>query len=317
MTQIRTARNPNYLKKLRRLLREIQTQPAPEMVHQLRTTIRRTETLLASHGLAAKRDGAKLLSQLGKLRRRAGRVRDVDVQITALRAVQIGRQEEIKTQLLAELEHQRGKHQKKLVAAIEERFSDRMRARTRRLEAAVSASGGSQSGSGMRHELSSVRLWRSVKELIRTGRQAQSFNPRALHQFRIQCKKTRYLAELLPPNADLIEQLKTMQDSIGDWHDWLTLTQNAAKIAGAAESPLLAHLQNVTRAKFTDAIRLCKHIIAKLEANVDSLRIIRRPSEAGPEKTGEPGKKTVQPEKPEPALPESSITHKQTAPATG
>lgn len=315
MTHVRTSRNSNYLRKLRKLLREIPAQPAPELVHQLRTTIRRTEILLSSHGLSGMQDGAKLLDQLNKLRRRAGRVRDVDVQIAALRAVHIGRQEDTKLRLMAELEHQRGKQQKKLVAAIEDKFSDRMRARMQRLEAAVSSI--NQSGVQKKPRLSPVRLWRSVKELIRAAHEAQPFTPRVLHQFRIQCKRTRYLAELLPGTDDLIQQLKTVQDSIGDWHDWLTLTQNATKIADTGESALLAHLENVTQAKFADAIRLSKHIIARLEADVDSLKVVREAQGPGPEKAAEPEKKKVQPEKDNVALPDSSAAGKQATPATG
>jgi len=314
MTHVRTSRNPNYLRKLRKILREIPGQPTPELVHQLRTTIRRTEILLGSHGLSERQDGAKLLGQLNKLRRRGGRVRDVDVQIAALRAVHIGRQEDTKARLMAELEHQRGKQQKKLVAAIEERFSDRMRARMRKLETSISS--GNQKREQKRPRLSPVRLWRSIRELIRAAHQAQPFTPRALHQFRIQCKKARYLAELLPGTADLIQQLKTIQDSIGDWHDWLTLTQNAAKIADTGESPLLAHLGNVTQAKFADAIRLSKHIVLKLEADVDAMKALREIRPAGLQQPGEPEKKKVQPEKDAP-LPASSTTRKEAAPATG
>ena len=317
MTLIRTSQNANYLRKLRRILRQIQAQPAPELVHQLRTTIRRTEILLASHGLSGKQDGAKLLSQLTKLRRRAGRVRDVDVQIVALRAVHIGRQEETKSRLMAELEHQRSKQQKRLVVAVEDRFSDRMRARMRRLEVAVSSLNGGANGIPRRNKLSAARLSRAVKELIRVAQQQQTFTPRSLHQFRIQCKKTRYLAELLPGTADLIQQLKTMQDSIGDWHDWLTLTQNASRIADDGESPLLAHLENVTKAKFADAIRLCKHIVVKLEAGLGALRAAIEADHAGAGAPEAPEKKRVQPEKDATPLPDSSTTRKQVAPATG
>ena len=61
----------------------------PETVHQLRTTIRRVETLLATTLPALGRKEQKLLKQLDRLRRRAGKVRDLDVQIQALRSLRL------------------------------------------------------------------------------------------------------------------------------------------------------------------------------------------------------------------------------------
>jgi hypothetical protein len=46
-----------------------------------------------------------------------------------------------------------------------------------------------------------------------------------------------------------------MQDVIGDWHDWVQLSQRAEKLfGGVQDSPLVAALRNVTRAKFRQAV---------------------------------------------------------------
>ena len=272
MTPVRPSRVPNYLRKLRRLLREVASEPLPERVHQLRTTIRRAETFLSAQDLAEKRDAAKLLQQLAKLRRRAGQVRDIDVQAAALRTVNIGQQEDAKARLLAELEEQRSRKEKKLLAGIEERFSPRTRERMRNVELAVASAEGARVAVGKKSKPTPRRLWRALRDLVQAARQAQPFTPSTLHQFRVQCKKTRYLAELLPGNATLLEQLKTIQDAIGDWHDWLTLTQNAAKITGPSQSALLAHLENVTQAKFTHAVRTSKRIIDEIEVAASALK---------------------------------------------
>ncbi len=48
-----------------------------------------------------------------------------------------------------------------------------------------------------------------------------------------------------------------MQDGIGDWHDWLQLTDHAEKIFGSVQdSSLVAQLRNVTRAKYREAVRV-------------------------------------------------------------
>ena len=56
-----------------------------------------------------------------------------------------------------------------------------------------------------------------------------------LHQYRIPVKRARYAAEFAPKSteaAQFITQIKRLQDAIGDWHDWLTLTQTASKQIG-------------------------------------------------------------------------------------
>jgi hypothetical protein len=46
-----------------------------------------------------------------------------------------------------------------------------------------------------------------------------------------------------------------MQDVIGDWHDWLKLTQKAeALFGGVRDSALVAMLRNVTQAKFRQSL---------------------------------------------------------------
>ena len=79
-----------------------------------------------------------------------------------------------------------------------------------------------------------------------------------LHQYRIQGKRARYIAELAPKSSDadqFLARLKRTQDAVGDWHDWLTLTQTAAKRLGDVhQSSLVAVLHNVTRVKFRGAV---------------------------------------------------------------
>jgi CHAD domain-containing protein len=79
-----------------------------------------------------------------------------------------------------------------------------------------------------------------------------------LHQYRIAVKRARYAAEFAPKSADaaqFIAQLKRLQDAVGNWHDWLTLTSTAAKHLGDVnQSTLVAALHNVTRGKFRQAV---------------------------------------------------------------
>jgi CHAD domain-containing protein len=52
-----------------------------------------------------------------------------------------------------------------------------------------------------------------------------------------------------------IAGIKHIQDVLGDWHDWLTLTKTASENLGEVrESALVAELHNVTGAKFRHAV---------------------------------------------------------------
>jgi CHAD domain-containing protein len=85
-----------------------------------------------------------------------------------------------------------------------------------------------------------------------------------LHQYRIVIKRARYAAEFAPRTAEsaqFIERVKRLQDAVGNWHDWLTLTETAAKRLGEINnSSLVAALHNVTGGKF-------RHAVAALSAS--------------------------------------------------
>ena len=95
-------------------------------------------------------------------------------------------------------------------------------------------------------------------------RPAGPVNEDVLHQYRTVVKRARYAAEFAPKSAEAVQfisQVKRLQDAVGNWHDWLTLTQAAAKQLGDVnQSSLVAALHNVTGSKF-------RHAVAALSAS--------------------------------------------------
>ncbi len=71
------------VRKLGRLLQEIPRKASVDRVHDLRTTVRRLETI---HVTLAPADTSKQWKRLSKVRKQAGKVRDLDVQMAALAA---------------------------------------------------------------------------------------------------------------------------------------------------------------------------------------------------------------------------------------
>jgi len=221
-------------------------------VHSFRTTSRRLRTLLEQLIPDPDRNQRKLLKMLERIRNRAGRVRDLDVQLAALRSLKVPQEPRRKTQLMHGLIELRAKHEKKLRKMLEQDTIREIRKRLKRASKEV------KPGSG-RDPLTAARAM-----LARVVRPAGPVTEDLLHQYRIVVKRARYAAEFAPKTAEsaqFIAHMKRLQDAVGNWHDWLTLTQTAAKRLGDVnQSPLVAALHNVTGGKF-------RHAVAALSAS--------------------------------------------------
>jgi CHAD domain-containing protein len=91
------------LRKLSRQLGKLASKPAPENIHRFRTSSRRAEVLVADLAEERSRNDKKLMRLLGRLRKKAGRVRDLDVEIAALRSLKIPQEPLRKSQLMRTL----------------------------------------------------------------------------------------------------------------------------------------------------------------------------------------------------------------------
>jgi len=239
-------RSSAVFRKLEQDLAKLSSGLEARNVHRLRTGTRRLQILLGELSPELDRNQKKLLKLLGRLRRRAGKVRDLDVQLAALRRLKIPREPRRKTQLISELIELRGRQEKKLRKAVDH---DTVRETHRRLKRA---------GKAFKPEASRDPLTVAREMLERIHREDGPMTEALLHQYRIAAKRARYAAEFAEQSAEaaqFIAGLKRIQDASGDWHDWLTLTQTAnAHLGDVRESSLVAELHNVTGAKFRHAV---------------------------------------------------------------
>jgi CHAD domain-containing protein len=269
---------------------KISRNASPHAVHRLRTTIRRVETLLAVHAADAKLD-AKLLKQFRRLRRRAGKVRDLDVQINALRGVRLESAAKDKERVLRALNKAHARRMKKLANAVDNARDHGLRKRTRKaraqlLEQAKAATAATRAESESRAtHLVEVAL-DEFAALVQSG---PALNENTLHEFRRACKRVRYKIEIAG-KADhaeaAIAQLERIQDSVGAWHDWLTLTQTAEKTLASNSSPLIGALRVGTRSKYLQALRSTSEAQQKLLAMRPGAD--RRKAPASVRRTAEP-----------------------------
>jgi len=231
---------------LARELTKLERKPAPENVHKFRTNSRRVEALLMEPAHKAHRNDEKLLKLLAPLRKKAGRVRDLDVQISCLRNLKIPQGNGHKAHFLETLVQERAKREKKLARAFDHETAAEIRKRLKRAASEIH----------IPEDARPTSL--ALNRLAQLGRDHGPISEKILHQYRIIGKRARYIAELAvddPETARLVGNLKKMQDVIGDWHDWLKLTQKAEKLLGSSrDSALVAMLRNVTQAKFRQSL---------------------------------------------------------------
>ena len=249
----------SVFQKVGRQLSKVASKPLPETVHQFRTSTRRTEAVLEELVPEQDRNQRRLLKELTRLRRRAGRVREVDVQITALRGLKAPQDAARKAEVLRSLAEMRAKREAKLLKALDNQTVREIRKRLKRA---------AESPQTLKNARDPFTV--ASQMLARLTRISGPLREELLHQYRVNCKRIRYVAELegdRPEAQQLVEQLKRMQDALGDWHDWLTLTETVQKHVGDdARSALLAELSNITRAKLREAMAVVQETKASMSA---------------------------------------------------
>jgi CHAD domain-containing protein len=241
--------------KLERDLVKLSSKPRADNVHGFRTATRRLQILLGELSPKLDRSQKKLLKLLGRIRKRAGKVRDLDVQLAALRSLKVPREPRRKTQLVNHLIELRGRQEKKLRKGVGKETVREIRKRLKRAAKSFNPEAGRDPllvARGMMAKINGSDA--PVSEAL-------------LHQYRILSKRARYAAEFANESTEaeqFIAGVKRMQDALGDWHDWFTLTQTAGNNLGEVrESPMVAELHNVTGAKFRHAVALLSHMRAK------------------------------------------------------
>jgi CHAD domain-containing protein len=173
-------------------------------------------------------------------------VRDIDVQLAALRSLKIAQEPRRKTLLVHNLIELRVRHEKKLRKLLTKKEVKGIR---KLLKLSLKS---------VKTENQRDPLVVAKKMLSKVVRPSGPVTEDLLHQYRLVVKRSRYAAEFAPKSAEsaqFIAQLKRLQDTLGNWHDWLTLTQTAsARLGEVNQSSLVAALHNVTGGKFRQAV---------------------------------------------------------------
>ncbi len=232
----------------------VDQEAAPNRVHRLRTTIRRIESLVSYAHPELDKKLERSLEKMADLRKRAGKVRDFDVQTEILGTLGNGSSAKDRKTLAALLEKKRNRQSRRLQSAVKKIQGSKFFVRMDRVaEQAAMLQGGKN------RPLAPLEEARAqLAEMASDFAARQTMKADRLHDARVTLKRIRYLAELAektPEQDNFIRELKAVQDAIGDWHDWQELTSTAEKrFSDRANCVLLREARTVLGVRHSDAV---------------------------------------------------------------
>ncbi len=229
---------------------------APEYVHKLRTTTRRVEAILQALDLP-KSHQKTLLKELKKIRKAAGKVRDMDVLTAKAADVNVSEERDCQVHLLSHLGAKRQQKAAALKSALKDRGAHIRRELKRFAKQVAPLQGAAASNRKGQAEAEANAAARALE----LSGELQKFAPlgrRNLHAYRITGKQLRYVLQMAQPRDDaILKRLRTMQDAVGEWHDWEELHRIAKKVLHHQRNcGLLRELQLHADASFDAALRV-------------------------------------------------------------
>jgi CHAD domain-containing protein len=226
---------------------------SPKSVHRLRTTIRKAESLVnyAHPDLGRKQE--KALKALAGLRRRAGKVRDLDVQMDLLGAIGNGSTAHDRKVLTEVMQAKRARQAERLKSLLEKIQGTKIFSHLDKVAEKIAASSATLEGP----ETPLDQAQEQLSSLAAGFAGHQNSKPSLLHQVRIRMKMIRYLAALgedCAAQQHFLEELKAVQDALGAWHDWEELLRTVEKHFGdRVNCPLLLETRALLAARYAAA----------------------------------------------------------------
>lgn len=247
---------------LSKAVSKLSDEATPKSVHRLRTTIRRMESLVSYVNPDLGKKLERSLEKLESLRKRAGKVRDFDVQRELLEQIGNGSTAKDRKALTVILDKKRERQAVRLRAAVKKLADTKFLSRIERI--AEKLVGGPSGPNRPLAPLEEARL--QLARIAGDFSFHQSVKPSRLHQARIQLKNVRYLAELAeesPEQKSFIVELKKVQDAVGEWHDWEELAGLAEKrFADRVNCALLREVRALFAARQSAAISAVNRLFA-------------------------------------------------------
>jgi CHAD domain-containing protein len=219
-----------YMERALRELETVRTAPDPDAVHDLRVALRRCRSVAAVMEEVDPEPSWPELRRLGKkLFHSLGELRDTQVLAEWLNELS-GPDDSVGQKLLADLQNE-----EKTLRDAAVKSADKFDAKAwKKLERIVIRRVRLVALDGLAAECLALERLEDAKEL--QARALRSEKPEAWHALRIGVKRFRYTVESLLPTkyAAWAEDLKRLQDLLGDTHDLDVLSETIAKLLEGA-----------------------------------------------------------------------------------
>jgi CHAD domain-containing protein len=253
------------VRRVRKFVAKAPKNPTPEKVHDLRTSARRLEATVEALGLGSKRREKRLLRDLAEVRKRAGKVRDMDVFTGHL--LDLPPQHDEKECLIELTEHlgiRRAKAAKKLrrtAKELEPRLEAELKKGSKYFQKLLGRPQRKDSD-GPAAEAGSEAVARAL-ELSSELRSPARLDKRNLHPYRLKVKELRYVLQLSEEGQkqQFVNKLGEVQDAIGEWHDWEELIAIATDVLShGPQCELVRTLRATSEKKFERALALTNEL---------------------------------------------------------
>jgi len=270
---MKAPRTQNPFQLYAKLLQKSQSSIAPEQAHGLRTTARRMQAF--SQRMDLSKHETSTMEETETLRKRAGKLRDIDIQLALLDQVQTPNLKAPIESLQQHLQKKRvrleGKLHKRVQRLQKKELGTRIIAIAKRMP------------NGAAHSGIMAEVHTEFAQLVHdhvTDPKLKADDAR-LHHLRTRLKKLRYRAEsagTLPEAVKMVAQLKKAQDAIGHWHDCTELLSTATKYLQEPNGiPLLAQIRSLTASAHSAALQACYILAADYNSPKKSPRTVVQP----------------------------------------
>ena len=226
-------------------------QPKSRGVHFYRTSLRRFQAWSDVFHPRVDSEQRQALKFLDKLRKITGKLRDSEIHLDLVTQLQAGSPAERKT-LEKTLHIRRDSYEKRLRARLRDPILASIWRMLRPLDSVKTAASAGEDGAF--HPIAGMNTL-ALDEYRAFVERHGKISEKNLHQYRLECKRLRYTAELAGETREinaLVEIWRGVQDVIGEWHDYLTLSEVAEDVL--RDSAVLAALQQLKDKKYAEAL---------------------------------------------------------------
>jgi CHAD domain-containing protein len=248
------ARLEQSVSRLDKFLKKAPKNPTPKKIHDVRTSTRKLESALESLTIRNKAAKKRLLRDLPVIRKRCGKVRDMDVLTGhAITVKPENGEQDCLIQLLERLGATRVKHAKRLRQEVK-RFAPRTRKDLGRIGKTVQRLAAKDGGAVPETQTTSVTAERAAELHI-----PAHLNRNNLHPYRLKVKQLRYVLQLSQEaqHDRFVAALGEVKDCIGEWHDWGELVAIASDLLGhGPQCKFVQQLKRIAREKFEKALAI-------------------------------------------------------------